>query len=275
MSALHTLKLLTYDAYAKVFGSARTWRINDAVLDMALRARGYGVSGSLRKTGEQSFISVLARGRVDLCLDVGANLGEYSEALLRATGATVIAFEPLPQTHAKLAALEARYPGRLVAVNKGVGDVDGQLELHWGDNSQLASFSKEVLSIGYVGACNVRRTSVPVVTLDGYFAAEGQTFADREITLLKIDTEGFEHEVLQGARRTLAERRPRFVQMEFNHHQLLRGHTLYALSRFLPDYRVYQILPGNRGLREVSPEDPAANIFGYSNFVLVRPDVRM
>jgi FkbM family methyltransferase len=273
MSALHTLKLLTYDAYATLFGSARTWRINDAVLDMALRARGYGISGSIRKTGEQSFISLLARGPVDLCLDVGANLGEYSEGLLQTTSATVIAFEPLPQTHAKLAALETKYPGRLITVNKGVGQVEGQLDLHWGDNSQLASFSKEVLSIEYVGACNVRSTSVPVVTLDGYFAAEGRAFAGREITLLKIDTEGFEYEVLQGARQTLAGRRPRFVQVEFNHHQLLRGHTLYSLSRFVPDYRVYQILPGNRGLRAVSPEDPAANIFGYSNFVLVRPDV--
>lgn len=272
MSALRTLRLFTYDAYAKVFGSAHTWRINDAVLDMALRARGYGISGSIHKTGEQSFISLLARGRVDLCVDVGANLGEYSEALLQATGATVIAFEPLPQTHAKLAGLAARYPGRFTAVNKGVADVEGQLDLHWGNNSQLASFSKEVLAIEYVGACNVNRTSVPVVTLDSYFASEGREFADREITLLKIDTEGFEYEVLQGAQRTLSERRPRYVQVEFNQHQLLRGHTLYSLSRFLPDYRVFQILPGNRGLRAVSPEDPVANIFGYSNFVLVRPD---
>ncbi|MEJ0036293.1 MAG: FkbM family methyltransferase [Gammaproteobacteria bacterium] len=274
MTALNRLRRLTSDAYVKVFGGARTRRLNEVVLDMALRARGFGNSGSIDKTGEASFIALLARGPVDVCLDVGANCGEYSEALLEKASATVIAFEPLPQTYANLIGLEARYPRRLIAVNKGVGDVEGHLDLHWGDNSQLASFSKEVLAIEYVGACNVRSTSVPVTTLDCYFAGEGQAFANREITLLKIDTEGFEYEVLMGARRTLGERRPRFVQIEFNHHQLLRGHTLYSISRLLPDYRVYQILPGNRGLFAVRAEDPLTNTFGYANFVLVRPDVR-
>ena len=273
MSALNTLRRLTSDAYVKVFAGARTRRLNELVLDMALRARGFGNSGSIQVTGEASFVALLARGPVDLCLDIGANRGEYSEALLLSTPATVIAFEPLPQTYADLSTLEARFPRRFFAVNKGVGDVEGQLDLHWGENSQLASFSKEVLAIGYVGACNTRSTSVPVTTVDDYFAAEGRAFANRDITLLKIDTEGFEYEVLQGAQRTIAQRRPRFVQFEFNHHQLLRGHTLYSMSRLLPDYRVHQILPGNRGLLAVKPEDPVANTFGYANFVLIRPDV--
>ena len=275
MSALNRLRLLTTDAYVKVFGGERARRLNEVVLDMALRARGFGHSGSLRKTGEARFIALLAREHVDLCLDIGANCGEYSEELLQKTGGTVVAFEPLPETYARLTMLGARYPGRLITVNKGVGNVDGALDLHWGEDSQLASFSREVLAIEYVGACNVRSVSVPVTTLDNYFAGEGRVFADREITLLKIDTEGFEYEVLQGARRTLAERRPRYVQLEFNHHQLLRGHTLYSISRLLPDYQVHQILPGSHGLRAVRPEDPGTNVFGYANFVLARPDVRL
>ena len=250
-------------------------RVNNAVLHMALRARGYGTTGSIDDTGESSFISYLAREQVDLCVDVGANRGEYSEALLRTTCATVIAFEPHPQTYTELVALEKRHAGRLITVNQGVADVEGELELFWGTNSQLASFSKEVLNIGYVGACNVHRSNVPVTTLDAHFAGPARHLNDREITLLKIDTEGFEYEVLQGARATLRERRPKFVQIELNHHQLFRGHTLYSISRLLADYGVYQILPGRRGLQPVSADDPLVNIFGYANFVLIRPDVRI
>lgn len=115
-----------------------------------------------------------------------------------------------------------------------------------------------------------------VTTLDDFLdGAAGRTFAHREITLLKIDTEGFEYEVLKGAQRTLRERRPRFVQIEFNHHQLFRGHTFYSISRQLAGYTAWQIRPRTRGLAPVAPDDPLVNIFGYANFVFIRPDVRL
>lgn len=274
MSVLRTLKRLTSDAYVATLAGPNGQRVNNAVLHMALRARGYGYSGGIEETGESSFISCLARQDADLCIDVGANRGEYSRTLLQATRGTVIAFEPHPRTFGELGAIRERHSDRFIAVNQGVADVEGELELCWGDNLELASFSKEVLAIGYVGACNVHRSSVPVTTLDAYFAGPGRQLGDREITLLKIDTEGFEFEVLKGARQTLRERPPKFVQVEINHHQLFRGHTLFSLSRLLADYRPYQILPGRRGLQPVAPEDPLVNIFGYANFVLVRPDVK-
>jgi len=269
---LRLMRHLTERAYVAMLAGKRGERLNNAVLQMALRARGYGNTGDLETTGEAAFIARLARHPIDLCIDVGANCGEYSQALLRAGAAAIIAFEPHPATFQELAVLERRNPERLFAVNLGLADAEGELELLWGSNSQLASFSEEVLAIGYVGACNINRTTVRVTTLDAFMADAGRHHTEREITLLKIDTEGFEYEVLAGARATLA-RRPRFVQIEFNHHQLFRGHTVYAIAKFLTGYTVHQILPGNRGLRSLAPDDPLGNFFGYANFVFARPDV--
>jgi FkbM family methyltransferase len=271
---LRMLRRLTEDAYVAALGGRRGQRLNNAVLRMALQARGYGGVGSLEETGELHFINRLGRHAVGLCLDVGANRGDYARALLDRTSATVIAFEPHPATFLALAALEDGYAGRLTAVNKGVAQANGNLDLLFGENSQLASFSQEVLAIDYVGQCNVNRCPVEVTTIDSFLAAQDQHFADKEITLLKIDTEGFEYEVLAGARETIARRHPQFVQIEFNHHQLFRGHTLYEISRLLPGYAMHQIVPGSRGLRDIRPDDPLSNVFGYANFVFSRPEVR-
>jgi FkbM family methyltransferase len=271
---LRFLRRVAENAYVHALSGPQGQRVNTAVLRMALHARGYGYGGRIEATGEAAFIDRLA-DCTGLCVDVGANRGEYSEALLRKTRATVIAFEPHPETFKTLASLEARYPGRAVCVNRGVADVAGELELHWGENSELASFSTEVLSIGYVGACNVHRTVVPVTTVDEFFAGEGRRFDGTPLTLLKVDTEGFEDEVLRGARETLEHRRPKFVQIEFNRHQLLRGQTLYSIAKHLEGYRPHQILHGARGLHAVAADDPLSNFFDYANFVFVRPDVRL
>lgn len=271
---LRFLRRAVESAYVGATAGTHGQRVNNAVLHMALRSRGYGNVGCLEETGESSFIALLGE-RAELCIDVGANRGEYTEALLRDTPAAVIAFEPHPLTYRELVTLGERYPERLVAVNQGVADTDGELELLWGNNSQLASFSEEALQIGYVGACNVNRSRVPVTTIDSFFRSVGSRFADRELTLLKVDTEGFEYEVLKGAEQTLRHLRPRFVQIEFNHHQLFRGHTFYSIARLLADYAAYQILPRARGLARVTPEDPLVNIFGYANFVFMRSDVRL
>jgi hypothetical protein len=132
------------------------------------------------------------------------------------------------------------------------------------------------MSIGYVRDSNVQSSTVAVTTLDDFLEGElGEPYAGMELTLVKIDTEGFEYEVLKGAQRALRGRRPRYVQIEFNHHQLFRGHTLYSMSKLLEGYVAYQILPGSRGMRRVSPEDPFANVYSYANFVFARPDAQL
>lgn len=55
-------------------------------------------------------------------------------------------------------------------------------------------------------------TTVSALTLDSFCVSAGVNRVD----VLKIDTEGHDLEVLQGAHRLLCERRIRFVYFEFN-----------------------------------------------------------
>ena len=57
--------------------------------------------------------------------------------------------------------------------------------------------------------------TVPVITLDSYYTKNLKGIFE-SLDLLKIDTEGFEYEVLMGAQQTILELKPKFIQMEYN-----------------------------------------------------------
>lgn len=210
-----------------------------------------------------------------VCLDVGANKGDYSETLLSTTNASVYAFEPLPLAFAKLDDLASRYKSRFVPINKGVGKEAAYLDLFYGEeDSELATFSSEVNGIEYVGSKNVNSMLVEIIALDDFYET---TLKGKfsELDLLKIDTEGFEYEVLLGSKKVISMLKPKFVQIEYNWHQLFRNHSLKDISSLLPNYTVYQLLPYGRGLVKRDVNKPESNIYHYSNFVFVRDDVKL
>jgi FkbM family methyltransferase len=229
----------------------------------------------MKTSGEAIFIDLLAKTNPKLCIDIGANRGEYSQTLLLKTNAQIIAFEPLPKAFEDLTKLEIQHPNRFKAVNLGLGLKEGNLELYYGDeDSRLASFCKEVEQIGYVGEHNTNVMTVPVTTLDTYYQ---KYLKDNfhNLDLLKIDTEGFEYEVLLGAQQMIDELKPNFIQIEYNWHQLFRNQSLKALSELMPDYLAYQVLPYGSGLVKRDLNRPESNIYQYSNFIFIRNGITL
>lgn len=238
-------------------------QITDFLLSHALSARGYNNYRNNQESGELFFIKeILAKSNPKLCIDVGANIGEYTKEILENTNSRVIAFEPVPTTFEKLVKETELYVDRIQYENKGVGAINEELIIHFNSAASAhASFSEEIKQINYV--TNEEKISVPVVTLDSYFKLNNIT----EVDFIKIDTEGFESEVFKGASRIFKEIKPKFVQIEFNWHQLFRNTSLYYFSQQLIDYDLYQLIPDGWILRD--PKDPLVNIYYYSNFVFV------
>ena len=92
-----------------------------------------------------------------------------------------------------------------------------------------ASFSKEIDEIDYLS--NQTQILVPLVTLDSYLAKNRIT----EVELIKIDVEGFESEVFAGAKEIFVNTRPKFIQIEFNLHQLFRNTSLHFFQSYYLD----------------------------------------
>jgi FkbM family methyltransferase len=260
--------------YIRLTGFRLGRLFNDALIHLAFTGRGYNNCCDPRLTGELNFMRFLADQSPKLCVDVGANVGSYSRLVLENSSAHVFAFEPLPQSFDALRLLESAFPSRVSIFEVGIGDRDTELELFFGsENSELASFSPEVNQIDFVGAANINQVRVQMKKLD-YFLEDMKKYAS-EVDLLKIDTEGFEWEVLLGSAELIQQLRPRYVQIEFNLHQLFKGKTIYSFSGLLPGYRIFQMLPYKQGLVERSKIDALANVFLYSNFVFIRPDINL
>lgn len=133
---------------------------------------------------------------VDLVLDVGANEGQYGSGLReRGYRGRIWSFEPLPSAFEKLQFRSVR-DDRWNVTRTAIGAVPGQATLHV---SQLSVFSS-IKSANEIAHAFDERVSVvdnqtvSVDTLDNLVAADS---AQR--IFLKIDTQGFEKEVLEGA----------------------------------------------------------------------------
>lgn len=105
------------------------------------------VSPALRKKrflGRRFFQELVQTG--DLCLDIGANVGQTIEALLE-SGATVIAVEPNPHC---IPILQWQFRGAktLTILNKAIGDHCGTALLYFRGTEPLASLRAESLSTG-------------------------------------------------------------------------------------------------------------------------------
>jgi FkbM family methyltransferase len=120
-----------------------------------------------------------------LCFDVGANIGEKSEALLK-SGARVIAFEPNP---AVIPELRARCGGyrEWTLVETALGSGPRIAILH-----ARRSHGQSSLENVWEGGDVIARFPVPVVTLDAAIECFGIP------DYCKIDVEGWELEVLKG-----------------------------------------------------------------------------
>ena len=259
--------------YVFVFGRKSMQFFNDIVLSLSLNAKGFKNYGNLNLTGEKRFIKLISK-EINFSIDIGANVGKYTKLLLAETNSEVIAFEPLPKAFEELKEIEKNFSSRLNVYNFGIGNKNSNLELNYStEKSELASFIQDLDKLSFVDSKNNKKIIVEVMTLDSFFKKYEQTYKEKEIDLLKIDTEGFELEVLNGASETLINKKPKFIQIEFNWHQLFREQTIYKFSKILSNYEVFKILPFGNSLIKVDPKRPESNIFHLSNFVFIRKDI--
>jgi FkbM family methyltransferase len=242
------------DAFQMVFARKELQGMWSRLHSLSTRGLGYG-NWNPAANGEFRLIASCAKhcaaAGVDLVfLDVGANEGEFARHVRRLSpDARIHAFEPNPHTYARLA---ARFDGdaRAWVHNIGLGDKQGLMVLYEPaprPGSTVASFYPDV----FRNSGELARHTVAVETLDNVVAAHG---IDR-ITYLKLDVEGFEGAVLDGARDTIGRGMVDLIHLEMNHHNCIAGLNIYKLTALLPDYSIYKILP-NGLYPMVSPQSP-------------------
>jgi FkbM family methyltransferase len=155
-------------------------------------------------------VMLLPRLGVDCVLDVGAHRGEFGR-LLRTAGfrGRIVSFEPAAEDADLLAGVAGRDPAWLVR-REALGRVDGRMELHVSRQSEFNSFRTPTppAFAQFPGAAVQRLETVDVRRLDSVFADCVPAASSR--VYLKLDTQGWDLEVLAGASESL----PRIVGLQ-------------------------------------------------------------
>jgi FkbM family methyltransferase len=196
---------------------------------LARLERGWPGGFTLHRTGDLVYVPypLDARGRhallhpprlhpaviAGLCpgavaIDIGASLGEWTIPLARVVGAAgrVLAAEPAPRNAAALEATVAINALRQAEVIRcAVGDHDGSAEFAVPIVTS-ARTDTGTARLGPAGA-GYQRLSVCLRSLDSLVSESG---LDR-LDLIKIDVEGHERQVIEGARAVLERYRPTLV----------------------------------------------------------------
>ena len=257
--------------YNFIFGRKTTQKLNNIIFSLSLRAKGYNNYGSFKATGEKNFIQSISR-ELQFSLDIGANVGNYSKLLIEESNSYIFAFEPLDGAFDNLNKLVIEHPNRIEAFKLALGDKNVEKNLNFTDEkSEKATFLDDISKLSFYEAASNKKKLVNLVTLDEFM--EQKNLFDKEIDLIKIDTEGYELEVLKGSKRLIEINKPKYIQLEFNIHQLFKNHTMYEFSKYLKKYELFQILPFGNKLLKVNPEKAETNIFYLTNFVYIRNDL--
>jgi FkbM family methyltransferase len=202
----------------------------------------------------------------DIFVDVGANLGYYSLLAARVGASHVYAFEAQPSTYELLGKnviinwMTKFITYENLAVYSHTTDLEFFIRNHYPGNSSLGFTAPDQLQKWFDTTTAVK---VHAVSIDDYFAEK-----PGKIDLIKVDVEGAEPAVFEGARRTLAKNRGVKILCEWSPDQM-------ATARQDPGYLVdlwaeqgFRAHVLHTGLNEVPLKSLLSN--GYQNLLLYR-----
>jgi len=134
-------------------------------------------------------------------IDVGAYVGDSSLILSKYTTKIVYAFEPFLDGFKELIQnIELNNNKNIVPVNLGVSDRIGKEELYFGEGLSISTNDPDT-SLSKGACTNV--IEINIITIDQYRKEN-----NLDIGIIKIDAEGAESKVLNGAINTIKEQKP-------------------------------------------------------------------
>jgi FkbM family methyltransferase len=199
----------------------------------------------------------------DLCIDIGANVGCHS-LQMAFNGALVFAFEPVPRIAASLRRNIAinRLETRIHIIQEAVGEASYLSDFFVAKRDDDGSHSL----IEGVLAASVSTIQVYVTTLDDFLTENRLPHP----ALIKIDVEGAESLVLEGAKSSIStEPSPIWIIESGDRLSRRIGESAFsALARFLTHgYSIYEIY-SNGKLQARSKESIKGDL---ANYLVIHP----
>jgi FkbM family methyltransferase len=168
-------------------------------------------------------ISLISEYKIGVVLDVGANTGQYAIHLRKLGFAgRIVSFEPLQAEYAQLETRASKDP-LWETLNCALGDQDSRQEINIAENSYSSSMLN-VLPRHLDSEPKVRSIGKQMIELRKLDSIFEKLCSDSEVSYLKLDAQGFEMRILEGAEKSLE--KIDTIQLEMSLMPLYQGETL-------------------------------------------------
>jgi len=255
--------------YTRLFGRRRFYKLNFLLMRLGLSGMGVMNYHDYFISGEDYFKKfVIDNYKPTVIFDVGCNEGNYIAPFV-SSDKNIHCFEPVPKTFERLNERFKKYEN--VKVNKlGLSNSQTSTFIYdyaTGDGSSHASLFEE--NINYGKDLPVSKIEVNLETLDNYIEVNNIA----EIDLLKIDTEGNEIFVLQGAKESLNSKKIKILQFEFSYLNKSAGSFFKDFFDILDGYNLYRLLPQGFFPLSVDQQPLIYEQYAFQNVVAFRKDI--
>jgi len=251
--------------YRFIFARPMFLKWNNLLYRLSLSGLGILNYENSKVSGEFRFVNKLSilSGLDGVIIDVGANQGAYSLMCAKARpGTQIYSFEPHPKTFLSL--VRNLPDSKFLCFNKALGAECKTLRLFDykdEDGSSHATLYSDVIK--EIHKKNFTSHEVEVTTLDNIIN-ENKII---KVSLLKIDAEGHELEVLKGASKAINKRMIMAIHFEFNEMNVISRSFFKDFVDLLPEYDFYRLLPSGMISIKYSPLN--SEIFAYQNIVAI------
>jgi len=248
--------------YRAIFAKKKFYKFNKMLVDLGLRGLGILNYENMYVSGENYLINLVCSYFDNFtCLDVGANIGEYSKKIKKKSKhSTVYSLEPHPQAFELLQKESDIY--KYIPFNIGLSNEDEKIEIY----SPTTTASSHATLYREIFDSRVPQYSflVDLTTLDNFI----ESHSINRINLLKIDTEGHEYKVLLGASEALQKGLIDMIHFEFNSMNTASRIFFKDFYQLLEQFSLYRLLP-NELLPLKHYEPLFCEFFAYQNIVAI------
>jgi len=191
---------------------------------------------------QKKIFNFLKDFNIKIIFDVGAHKGEFLKVIKKIKNyKKIYSFEPQKKIYKNLNILAVE--NKIFCLNLALGKNNETKNLKINKKSSTSTFSEiNNLSLWYkiksfiVSGSNkssfICEEQVDVITLDDF--CNNHKISD--IDLLKIDTEGHEKEVLEGASNLIKEKKIKYILLEFHLSKMYKNYCIEDLEKFLDNY---------------------------------------
>lgn len=193
-------------------------------------------------SGEKFFIDNILSNYLtekSIIFDVGANIGNFALSINKKNNlSNIYCFEPNPFSYSLLQKNMNPFKN-IYTYNIGFGEIESEMEMYiyeHAKDTEHASIYKTVMS-EFHKAQDIQAINISINTIDSFC----ENYNITQIDFLKIDTEGYELNVLKGAKNMIETGRINIIQFEFNEMNIASRVFLKDFYEILKKYEIYRI----------------------------------